>query len=589
MSRIKILPEIVSNKIAAGEVVERPCSVIKELMENAIDAGSSRIQIDIERGGRSLMRVSDNGSGMNHDDALLAIERYATSKIFTDEDLFSIRTLGFRGEALPSIASVSRFNLVTWDELSPSGTEIAIKGGKILQVRETGAPRGTVITVNDLFFNTPARRKFLKTINTEAGHIADVVSRMALGHPNVRIQLCHNGKTVYNWPSSPDPRHRVLDVLGKEVASDLHAVHFEQEGLAVTGWTASDRHDRSTSKGIYLFVNKRFVRDRGITHAIVEGFSGRLMKGRFPLVVLYIEIPANQVDVNVHPSKHEVRFADHKKVHDAVAAAVAGAFKKRPPPQSRTMPPAVRPEEFPRPTGYHHPSPPKQRVQEPVNGPSMHAESTNPRATTADTVGQQALWGERFFSGLTLIGQVFNSYLVCQKTDGLILIDQHAAHERILYEQIRSRTENRPTSIQKLLMPENFDLGYRAARLMEELIPDLNRIGIEIEPFGGNTFSLKTIPVMLADRDVKPIVFEMIEKMMEIGFAAGLAKALDECLKIMACHGAVRANQPLSEEQMLKLLHQLDGCENPDTCPHGRPTWIRWTTTELEKKFRRIV
>ncbi|MBW1752851.1 MAG: DNA mismatch repair endonuclease MutL, partial [Deltaproteobacteria bacterium] len=327
MSKIKILPEVLSNKIAAGEVVERPASVVKELVENALDAGSSRIIIEIEKGGRSLIRVSDNGSGMNRDDALLAIERYATSKIFKDRDLFAISTLGFRGEALPSIASVSRFTLVTKDESSAVGTEIVVQGGTVKKVSDVGAPTGTMVTVGQLFFNTPARRKFLKTVNTEMGHIADAVAAFALGRPRVQFRLVHNGKVLKSWPTASDPVDRVVDVLGKSIENDLHSLKFDDNAVTVTGWTASPRVARSTSRGIYIFVNGRLVRDRVIRHALFEGYGKRLMKGQFPMAVIFIKVPYDQVDVNVHPAKHEVRFAQQKRVHDAVAGAVAETLR----------------------------------------------------------------------------------------------------------------------------------------------------------------------------------------------------------------------------------------------------------------------
>jgi DNA mismatch repair protein MutL len=282
-SKIKILPEILSNKIAAGEVVERPSSVVKELVENALDANSTRIIVEVEKGGRSLIRVSDNGEGMGHDDALLAIERYATSKIYKDQDLFSIKTLGFRGEALPSIASVSRFSLMTRDKKAEAGTEIIVEGGKIKNVSDVGAPTGTMITVKQLFFNTPARRKFLKTINTEMGHIADTMANIALGWPHVQFKLLHNAKTVKSWSLASDHVDRIADVLGKGVKDDLHRIQFGESNLSVAGWISDPRVTRSTSRGIYLYVNGRFVRDRTIQHALLSGYTSRLMKGRFPV------------------------------------------------------------------------------------------------------------------------------------------------------------------------------------------------------------------------------------------------------------------------------------------------------------------
>ncbi|MGD9363481.1 MAG: DNA mismatch repair endonuclease MutL, partial [Desulfobacterales bacterium] len=322
MSKIKILPEILSNKIAAGEVVERPASVVKELVENALDAGSTRIMIDIEKGGRSLIRVSDNGSGMGRDDALLALERYATSKIYKDQDLFRIQTLGFRGEALPSIAAVSRFTLVSRDQSADAGIEISVEGGKIKDVTDIGAPKGTMVTIRQLFFNTPARRKFLKTIGTEMGHIADRVASIALGHPGVQFRLTHNGNIVKDWPSTSTPLDRVVNVLGSDLKNNLHSIEFQNNAVSISGWISSPRMTRRTSRGLFIYVNGRFVRDRSVQHALFEGYSQRLVKGQFPIAALFINVPFEEVDVNVHPTKSEVRFARQRDVHEAVKQAV---------------------------------------------------------------------------------------------------------------------------------------------------------------------------------------------------------------------------------------------------------------------------
>ncbi len=592
VSKIRILPEVLSNKIAAGEVVERPASVVKELVENALDAGSRRIIIEIEKGGRSLIRVSDNGNGMNRDDALLATERYATSKIFNDRDLFAISTLGFRGEALPSIASVSRFSLVTKDENSAVGTEIVVQGGTVKKVSDVGAPTGTMVTVGQLFFNTPARRKFLKSVNTEMGHIADTAAAFALGRPRVQFRLIHNGKVLRSWPTASDSVDRVVDVLGKSIENDLHSIEFEDGAVAVTGWAASPGAARSTSRGIYIFVNGRLVRDRVVRHALMEGYGKRLMKGQFPMAVLFIKVPYDQVDVNVHPAKHEVRFARQKRVHDAVAGAVAGALRygdrsawiTTP---SMSSPPAVEQHRIAEP--------------EPVFGRgekgALHFKSAALEDRGAlrfrekeDAAAEQtSLWKERRFGDLEVIGQLHNTYILCESADGLVIIDQHAAHERILYEQLKKCSAASTMAAQRLVVPETIDFGYREAQILEKLIPDLKELGLEIEPFGGSTFVVKAVPALLADRDSRPLVIEIVEKMAQIGFAPGLDKAIDEYLILMACHGAVRAKQQLSDQQIKALLNQLDECDNPSNCPHGRPTWIRWPFKTLEKSFKRIV
>ena len=604
MSKIKILPEILSNKIAAGEVVERPSSVVKELIENSLDAHSSRIMIEVEKGGRTLIRVSDNGIGMNRDDALLAPERYATSKIQKDDDLFSIKTLGFRGEALPSIAAVSKFRLVTRDQTSQAGTEIVVEGGTLKKVSEIGAPKGTMVTVGQLFFNTPARRKFLKTVNTEMGHIADSVSSTALGWPGVHFRLTHNNRQVKNWPAADDPMDRVLDVLGRDIKDDLLRVEFDGDDLSMSGWVTSTRTTRSTSRGIHVYINGRYVRDRVIQHALLEGYHGRLVKGQYPVAVLFIRVPFEAVDVNVHPTKHQVKFERQKKVHDAVAGVVRDRLRFSDPGWTLKNLPEIRPSHEPPNVGEprsHFTSPGQDTEPRRPAIESRHLRSSGipaplpPAFPPEEGVGfsfpgtQAKLWSKNRFSDLRVIGQFHDTYILCESPDGLILIDQHAAHERIFFERLKNRSSDAGATAQKLLIPETFDLGYREGKILEKLIPDLKALGLEIEPFGGDTFVVKSVPALLKDQAVKPLVMEMVEKTAQIGFSPGLEKVIDTCLMLMACHGAIRANQRLSEKEIQRLLEQLDGCDQPSNCPHGRPTWIRMTLKEVERMFKRIV
>lgn len=618
MPKIRILPEILANKIAAGEVVERPASVVKELVENALDAHSTRILIDIERGGRSMIRVADNGHGMGHDDALLALERFATSKIGSDQELFAIQTLGFRGEALPSIAAVSKMTLVSRPVAADSGVEVRIEGGKIVQVAEAGAPIGTMVSVAQLFFNTPARRKFLKTVNTEMGHIADVVAGMALGRSKVHFHLTHNGKPVKQWPKTADAAQRAAGVFGQISARELIALDAHHGDLAISGYLAPARRARKTSRGVYLYVNGRRVRDRVVQHALFEGYCGRLMKGQFPLAVLFIELPFDKVDVNVHPTKHEIRFGDQRRIHQAVQSEVAAALtrsdrrlwavdtetdtgtgdgeaaadpgasygaidRRRPLPQKEPRPfvsqralssniPAVLPD---------GPGPGSPSVAVP-NVP------LSPEAPPlAEPAEQSGLWSGARFAQLAVIGQFHGTYIICQNEQGLILIDQHAAHERIVYEELKRRAGR--IDSQRLLMPETVELGYAEAQLLEQLIPRLNEMGLELEPFGGNTFVVKAVPAVLDDRDIAGVVVEIADRASHFGMAAGLDKILEECRMVMACHNAVRAHHRLSHEQIDQMLTRLDRCDNPSHCPHGRPTWIQWTVKDLEKAFKRIV
>lgn len=577
MSKIRILPENLSNRIAAGEVVERPASVVKELVENALDAGSSRIAIEIENGGRSLIRVSDNGIGMNKDDALLAIERYATSKIYRDEDLFSIKSLGFRGEALPSIASVSKFSLVTRDKASDAGVEIIVHGGKIKKVSQIGAPTGSMVTVKQIFFNVPARRKFLKSVNTEFGHIADIISNIGLGRPDVKFLLNHNGRVVKGWPVASDPFDRVVDVLGSGLKGDLRRIEFDGNNISVAGWISSSGVDRATSRGIYVYVNGRFVRDRVVQHALFEGYEQRLMKGRFPVAVLFINLPHDRVDVNVHPSKQEVRFAEQNTVHEAVKDAV-----------KRGLEIVERAGWSDRPLPMQE----KLSVSEPVVGyrsfPAPFSD-TGIQAKPLPAIEQAQIWDKKGFGDLNVIGRFHDTYIVCESDKELVIIDQHAAHERIVYEQLKSSSIAAKGGSQRLLVPETVDLGYKEAAILEKLIPDLKETGLEIEPFGSGAFVVKAVPTVLVGMEIRPLVIEITEKIAETGFGSGIEKAIDKCLILIACHGAIRANQALSDKEIKGLLDQLDKCKNPSHCPHGRPTWIRWSKGEVEKMFGRVI
>ena len=609
MSIIRILPESLSNKIAAGEVVERPASVVKELVENALDAESTTIIIDIEKGGKTLIQVADNGIGMSNDDALLAVERYATSKIKTDQDLFAIRSLGFRGEALPSIASVSDFSLVTRQHDATGGTEIMISGGKINRVTEIGAPPGTMVTVRRLFFNTPARRKFLKTINTEMAHIADVVASYALGRPDVQFVLRHNAKTVKNWPPTDNQQERVADVLGREHLEQLLPIQFDTDELSLQGWVSSPLLARSTSRGIYTFVNGRYVRDKMLQHALFAGFAGRLMKGRYPVAVVFIAVPFDQVDVNVHPTKSEVRFAQHRMVHDRLVASVANALGDIDRPEWRPVTKslgigeqtgsigednwgyannanrALRSRSAPRENGDFGPRVDERRSSRPERSLLQQGFGTKGASTQPD---QTSIWSYDRFGSLRVVGQIHNTYILCESSDGLICIDQHAAHERIYYEQLKKRSAPENAS-QRLLMPETMELNFREVETLKEMLPEISAMGFEIEPFGGNAFVIKAVPALLAGQAAGHIVREIVEKIADIGVAGDMTEAIDESLKMLACHSAIRARQKLSEKEMGELLQQLDTCENPSHCPHGRPTWIRWTNTDLQKAFKRIV
>ena len=663
MSRVRVLPEALANKIAAGEVVDRPASVVKELLENALDAGATRVRIEIDRGGRSRIQVSDNGSGMSRDDALLAVERYATSKLADDAGLFDIRTLGFRGEALPSIAAVSRFALETRAAEAPAGTRVQINGGRLADVGEVGVPVGTLVSVRQLFFNTPARRKFLRTVNTEMGHIGDVVAAAALGRPDVRFRLIHNGRVVREFRDS-DPAGRVVEVLGRELRDALFPLDLSADGIRLRGWVAAPEIHRATSRGVHLYVNGRPVRDRGVQSALFDGFRGRLMRGQFPVAVLLLDLSPDAVDVNVHPTKSEVRFSDGRAVRGAVTRAVIDALSAGEKPRWRgpaSDPPGPAPEpdqggggpvsgsgssesrSHPsRQDGVSRSKPPLGFPQATDSGPRVSRPSEPPRGSSdfAETVlsnlepdssppayaevaegrpayppsgtsrtliaegdahpsapaenlrpaghEQTSLFGSSRFGELRVIGQYGGVYILCESPAGLVLVDQHAAHERIVYERLR-RDDGGNAPAQGLLVPETLETSAAEAARLTEILPAFAAIGMEVEPFGGNTFVVRAVPALLGGRSAVPLLREIAERLaaLDDGGDADAGEPLDEVRKLMACHGAIRAGQRLTDREMADLLRQLDGCENPSHCPHGRPTWVRWTPRALERAFGR--
>jgi len=607
MGRIRILPEVVSNKIAAGEVVERPASVVKELVENALDADGTRIEVALEKGGRTLICVSDNGTGMTRDDALLSIERYATSKLYSDEDLFAIHTLGFRGEALPSIAAVSKFNLVSRTADADVGVDIRIQGGRLQNVVETGAPVGTQISVRQLFFNVPARRKFLKTINTEMGHVVETVAGIALGWHKVHFKLLHNGREIKRFSAVKKPAERAVDVLGQDLENDLCPLSAADGPTAVGGWVSSPALTRATARGIYIYVNGRIVKDRVVQHALFEGYAERLVKSRYPYAVIFIRVPFDQVDVNVHPAKNEVRFAQSARIHALIRDAVQSALHRheqtvwsrpypagsaadrdrvheplRPSPLTRSFPPHAD-------SGAHDAGaglrPPPAAPVSPAQSPPADP----PPPKTEATASQQApLWRRDLRIDTRFVGCLRETYLLFESRDGLLLVDQHAAHERIVYEKLKKHAAE-AVAAQRLLIPETLELGFREKEVLTAVLPELAALGFTIEPFGGHTWAIQSAPVLLAGREAAPLIRDMLESVIENQSLSVLDQAVEDCLKTMACHKAVRAHQALTQTEALALIAELDTCENPDHCPHGRPTRVRWPFAFIEKAFQRRV
>ncbi len=600
MTTVRILPEILSNQIAAGEVVERPSSVVKELVENSIDAKASAITIEVEKSGKSLIRVSDDGIGLSRDDALLSIERYATSKIFTKEDLFSISTMGFRGEALPSIASVSKFTMVTRPENKDTGTRIEILGGKIHNVSDIGAPVGTLVEVKDLFFNTPARKKFLKSDNTEISHISDGIAGMALGHPDIRFRLFSNKVLQKNYPSGDSLFQRTVNVLGTEVSKKMNEIRYSEDGLTLSGYCVHPDIVRNSSSKIFLFVNRRLVYDRGLISAIFQGYRGRLMKGRYPLVVLFIDIAFDEVDVNVHPTKREVRFFNHQRVYEAVSGAIGRSFSMAQKNISgysssnisqSSIPPAFYPD---KPVYIRENDSPRVEQSMMTWGKSENKPMDNEPGRKEICI-PEPLKGqppaERLFSPdpPRIIGQIMGTYILAESEAGLMLIDQHAAHERIVYEALKKKISSFETIRQELIIPETMELNYKESDILISLMPDLSSLGIEVEPFGGTTFVIKSIPSIISQKEMKPILMEIIEKISTEKDEFSKDGWLDECIILMACHKAVRANLKMNVMEMQALLRDLETCDNPMHCPHGRPIRVIMSKNDLEKLFKRIV
>lgn len=576
--------------------MQRPASVVKELVENSIDAGSTSITIEVVKGGKSLIRVSDNGVGLCRDDALLSIERYATSKIFTKEDLFSISTFGFRGEALPSIASVSKFSLVTRTKDTDIGTKINIMGGKIQNVSDAGAPAGTMVEVKHLFFNTPARKKFLKSDNTETSHIADAVSGMALGNSHIQFRLFLNNKLQKSFSSSDDLFQRSVRVLGRDVADRLYHFKFSDEVVHIHGVCANPSVTRSTASKIFLFVNNRLVYDRGLISAIFAGYKGRIMKGKFPLGVVFVDIAFDQVDVNVHPSKREIKFFNGQRVYQAVAKTIENALSREQKDMiAYSKAQIITDEKFEYLDKGLQPDPTDKIEQSSIKWPVAPVENKENFAREqaeqkiAPNVTCHNLKLKIQDSKLRVIGQIMGTYILAQGEDGLILIDQHAAHERIVYEKLKQRYFSLKTQSQTLAVPETLELNFRQADLLSTMLDDLKALGMIIEPFGDTTFVVKSVPAIIDEKEIKPIILEILEAALVKKDRFSKEDWLENSLILMACHCAIRANLNLGQVEIEKLVSDLEQCENSRHCPHGRPIMITWTKNQIEKLFKRVV
>ena len=624
MGSVRLLPEIVANQIAAGEVVERPASVVKELVENALDAGATRISVDIQAGGRSLIRVADNGSGMNRDDALLCLERHATSKIQVAEDLASITTMGFRGEAIPSIASVSRMALTTLASGNETGegTRIDIHAGKIRAVESAGHAGGTTIEVRSLFYNLPARRKFLRTPETERSHIQHFLTLAALANPAVGFVFTSDQRKVWELPpcrvdDTPAShiiavRERMAALHGEGISllnvdssgdyrvakaiPDDPGIDLQWDGqttMRTWGLIGAPGVSRSTRANQHLFVNRRPIENRSLNRALIEGYHTALMKGQFPLCCLFIEIDPGEVDVNIHPAKREVKFHHERDVRRLLTQAVQEtllAFHSQKPVSALTPVDEsvdVSPVEIPVQAELGGESPPVALGQAQPIAPQHDPVRATPLPSP---LGQAAGAPVPLLHvPLRLVGVVGKLYVVLESDKGLVLLDQHAAHERVLYEQMLRRMESEGNAAsQKLLLPETVELPPRESRFLSGMMETLNRLGVGLSEFGERTFLLDALPPFVKAADSRKFILELVDKLQAAGEGVNALRLGEDVIIKTVCRHAVKANDSLREEELQNLVDDLRRCEMPYTCPHGRPTIIEMNYFELEKKFGRI-
>jgi len=625
MPRIHQLDPLVVNKIAAGEVIERPASAVKELLENSIDALATRVEVDAAAGGTELIRVVDDGEGIHPEDLPLCLASHATSKIRGADDLFRVQTLGFRGEALASIASVSQFRIRTRQADSPTGYELEASGGTYGDPQPCGCPAGTQIEIRQLFGNTPVRRKFLRTTATEFSHISEQFTRMALAHPRLHAVLRHNNKLVYELPASPDLRERVRLFFGRELSDQLIEIESEADDVRLWGYAAHPSCSKSTRKGQYVFLNGRFIQDRSLQHALGEAYRGLLMTGRFPIAFLFLEMPAELVDVNVHPTKAEVRFRNGQQLYRQLLATLRNEFL------SRDLSSSMRLDKG---HAAAQPVDPQQRSELQANlvtWVDQQRQQWAPQATATTELPQPVPTPEEFGIGdhapggvsdwqggvPTNIGQptdqpitpeaaqppvpptlepsgpmralqIHDCYLVFETDDGMTVIDQHALHERVLYEQLRQRVLSGDVESQRMLVPEPFEVGDREKALLLENQQVLGQLGFSLEEFGKGTLLLSGYPAMLSRIDPLQLLRDVSDQLEETRQEPTRRDILDSLLHMMSCKAAVKAGQRLKPEEVESLLAQRHLIDDSHHCPHGRPTALTLTRSELDRQFGRL-
>ncbi|MBM4142894.1 MAG: DNA mismatch repair endonuclease MutL [Lentisphaerae bacterium] len=611
-THIRVLPDVVANQIAAGEVVERPASVLKELIENAVDAGATRIEVEVAAGGRKLVAVRDNGGGMDRDDALLCVERHATSKIRDVRDIEAVRTLGFRGEALAAIAAVSRFRLVTATR-DGAGTELEISGGRMEAVRETGAPRGTSVEVRDLFFNVPARRKFLRSHQTEVFHLRAAFILQALAHPGTAMALKNDGRAIYALGPADDVMVRVREIFGADYAAHLRPARHGAAGVAVRGCVGVPSFSRADRGEQYLFVNGRPTGAPLIGHAIREGYRTLLPGDRHPCVFLFVETDPGQVDINVHPAKKEVRFRQPGEVRDAVIAAIAAALGSPAAAAGRAPAPAPAPPaadagprlqivDLPYGRAFQYPRRPIRdlaatdaAVPGPFEETGIESAGTGPAAAPSPSspdagrtspspasISPPSPW-----SWCRVLGQVGGLYVVLETEDGYVLMDPHAGHERVLFERFMADIDGEAVPSQSLLLPQTVALPPRDAQRVRGCLDLLRRMGFGVSEFGGDTFVVDAMPAYFSGADAAPILGELAAAAEEGGRSAGEGRGREEAVARAACRAAVRSRDRLTLEEIERLVVELAQAAMPYTCPHGRPTLVFTSFRELSRRFGR--
>ncbi|MBW2674362.1 MAG: DNA mismatch repair endonuclease MutL [Deltaproteobacteria bacterium] len=595
--KIVVMPEELSNRIAAGEVVERPASIVKELVENSIDAGATDILVELEGGGKQSIKVVDNGRGIDRDDVALAFERHATSKIYTFEDIHRIASFGFRGEAIASIASISRIEMLTRRAEAPSGTRAVVRGGRIEEVIDAGCPVGTSVRVTDIFHSTPARKKFMKGDSTEQSHCMDAIVRLALSNPGVKIRVVANGRAILNVPKTENLSDRIALVFGDDFGRHLLQIEGRKGDATLRGVIFPPDRTRSNTKGQFYFVNNRFIRDKLLNHSVITAYRRLIEPRRFPSVVLFIDIPTDDVDINVHPSKMEVRFRTPSDIYGLIKETLTHTLAGMP----VALPGFQRPESA---NTY------RERVGETLKRYTlqsgaekrtfdMNAPQTETRKVPGPFSGEEGfggrpdLFGEPVapgegvsFSSLTYLGQVAGTYLVFSSDSALILMDQHAAHERVLFEKLKI-SKGGEVAAQGLLIPEVVTLQPGRFDLLMNAVDVLGDLGLGVERYGENTVVVKQAPAFLAGCNLEALISDVIEEIGDTGRTENIDETRDKVLALMACKGAVKANDALAASEVAALCEDLDAIPFAATCPHGRPLYTVIGLRDLERMFRR--